>query len=320
MEMESRKAMIQPVYGSVWQGIRVTLKKMMKIWQLYIFILPALGYFITFHYYPLYGAQIAFKDFIATMGIWGSSWVGFDHFERFFNSFYFWTLIKNTLLINLYQLALFPVPVIVALSINELKNGFFKKTVQNITYAPHFISVVVMSGMIISFLNRQTGIVNVMIKALGFEPISFMTSAGWFKTVFVLSGEWQNLGWGAIIYLAALAGVSPDLHEAATMDGATRLQRLWHINLPWIMPTIVILFILNMGNFMSVGFEKVYLLQNPINLDSSEVIQTYVYKSGLLQAQYSFSAAVGLFNSVINLMLLVMVNYVARKTSETSLW
>lgn len=291
-----------------------------KNWQLYLFLFPAVIYFLVFHYYPLYGVQIAFKDFVAVKGIWGSEWVGLEHFQRFYHSYYFWTLIKNTLLINLFQLMLFPFSIIVALSINEVRNGFFKKMVQTVTFAPHFISVVVMCGMILSFLNPRTGIVNTLLKNLGLEPIAFITEPQWFRAVFVLSGEWQHFGWGTIVYLAALSGVNPDLHEAATMDGATRLQRIRHINIPWILPTVIILFILSMGSFMSVGFEKVYLLQNPLNLDVSEVIQTYVYKSGILQAQYSFSAAVGLFNSLVNLVLLVTVNYISRKTSQASLW
>lgn len=297
-----------------------TLKKILKDWQLYLFLLPAFVYFLIFHYYPMYGVQIAFKDYIAAKGIWGSEWIGFDHFERFFNSYYFWRLMKNTLIINVYQLALFPISIIVALSMNELRHGSFKKIVQTVTYAPHFISVVIMAGMIIAFLNPATGMINIFIQAFGGEPIAFMTEPGWFKTIFVFSGEWQNLGWGAIIFLAALAGINPELHEAATVDGATRLRRIWHINLPGILPTIVILFILNMGNFMAIGFEKIYLLQNPLNMEASDVIQTYVYRSGLLEGQFSFSAAVGLFNSLINLFLLVTVNQIARKLNETSLW
>lgn len=289
-------------------------------WELYLFVLPAVIYFLVFHFYPMYGVQIAFKEYVATKGIWGSPWVGFEHFRRFFNAYFFWDLIRNTLLINIYQLALFPVSIVVALSINELRNGFFKSSVQTITYAPHFISVVVMAGMIIALLNPVTGIVNVIIQKLGGQPIGFLTEPGWFKTVFVLSGEWQNLGWGAIIYLAALAGIDPQLHEAAKVDGATRLQRIWHINLPGIRPTIIILLILSMGSFMTIGFEKIYLLQNPLNMESSDVIQTYVYRSGLLQAQYSYSAAVGLFNSLINFALLISFNQIARRTGETSLW
>lgn len=292
----------------------------MKInWQLYVLLSPALLYFLIFKYYPMYGVQIAFKDFRAVDGILGSKWVGFKHFQNFFDSYYFWTLIKNTLGINLYALALFPISIIVALSLNELRDGRFKKIAQTITYAPHFISVVVFCGMIIAFLDPETGIVNNVLKWLGFEPIRFMESPAWFKSIYVWSNEWQNLGWGAIIYLAALAGIDPLLHEAAKVDGATRLQRIWHINLPGIMPTIIILLILNMGNLMSIGFEKILLLQNDLNLDSSQVIQTYVYNAGLLHGQYSYSTAVGLFNSVVNFILLVTFNQLARRTG-TSLW
>lgn len=292
----------------------------MKInWQLYVLLSPALLYFLIFKYYPMYGVQIAFKDFRAVDGILGSKWVGFKHFQNFFDSYYFWTLIKNTLGINLYALALFPISIIVALSLNELRDGRFKKIAQTITYAPHFISVVVFCGMIIAFLDPETGIVNNFLKWLGFEPIRFMESPAWFKSIYVWSNEWQNLGWGAIIYLAALAGIDPQLHEAAKVDGATRLQRIRHINLPGIMPTIIILLILNMGNLMSIGFEKILLLQNDLNLDSSQVIQTYVYNAGLLHGQYSYSTAVGLFNSVVNFILLVTFNRLARRTG-TSLW
>ncbi|MCQ6561647.1 ABC transporter permease subunit [Paenibacillus mendelii] len=293
---------------------------MWKNWQLYVFVFPTLAYFILFHYYPMYGVQIAFRDFIPSLGIWGSEWVGLDHLERFIHSYYFPTLIKNTLLISLYQLALFPLPIIVALMINELKNGMYKRIIQTFSYAPYFISVVVMTGMVVAFLHPQTGIINVLIEALGGKPIAFMTEPGWFKSIYVWSGEWQNLGWGAIIYLAALTTINPDLHEAATMDGATRLQRIWHINIPSILPTIIILFILNMGSFMSIGFEKLYLMQNQLNMDASDVIQTYVYRTGLLEGQYSFSAAIGLFNSLINFALLILFNGIAKKTAKTSLW
>src|SRR4051794_31379162 len=201
------------------------LRKLRKQWQLYALLAPALIYFLVFKYYPMYGVQIAFKNFVATKGIWGSDWIGFDHFIRFFNSYYFWDLIKNTLLINVYALALFPISIIVALSLNELREGKFKKLAQTITYAPHFISVVVFVGMVIAFLDPSTGIINQFLKLLGFEPISFMSSPEWFKTIYVFSNEWQNLGWGAIIYLAALAGIDPQLHEAARVDGASRFQR-----------------------------------------------------------------------------------------------
>lgn len=295
-------------------------KAVMRNWQLYLFVFPALTYFIVFHYFPMYGVQIAFKQFIATKGIWESDWIGFAHFKQFFDSYYFDLLIRNTVFISLYQLALFPVSIIVALSLNEVRAGWFKKTVQTVTYAPYFISVVVMSGMIIMFLNPSRGIINKIWTRLGGTPVDFLTEPSWFKTIYVLSGEWQNLGWGAIIYLAALAGINPELHEAATMDGASRLRKIWHINLPGILPTIVILFILNMGSFMSVGFEKVLLLQNALNREASEVIQTYVYQNGLVKGLYSFSSAVGLFNSLINMMLLIAFNQAARRFNQASLW
>ncbi len=295
------------------------LKQAARNWQLYIFLFPTISYFIVFHYFPMYGLQIAFKEYMATLGIWGSPWVGFAHLERFFHSFYIGRIISNTLLINVYQLVLFPISIIVALSINEIHNLRYKKFVQTITYAPYFISVVVLVGMMAAFLSASSGIINKLIMAVGGQPIAFMTEPGWFKTIFVFSGEWQTLGWGAIIYLAALAGINPELHEAAKVDGASRLKRIWHINIPGIMPTIIILLILNMGSFMSIGFEKIYLMQNELNLEASDIIQTFVYRSGLLQAQYSFAAAIGLFNNVINFLLLLVFNQIARRTG-TSLW
>lgn len=296
-------------------------KRMLQTWELYVFIAPAFLYFLIFHYGPMYGIQIAFKNFIPTRGILGSPWVGFEHFERFFNSYYFWDLLWNTLSISLYELAVgFPLPIILALAFNEAKNGFFKRSVQTVTYAPHFISVVVMAGIIITFLSPSTGILVHILEFAGIEPAAFLTDPKWFKTVYVLSGVWQSTGWGTIIYLAALAAVDPQLHEAAIMDGASRFQRIVNINIPAIIPTITILLILNLGGILGVGFEKILLLQNPLNMEASDVISTFVYRSGLLDAQYSFSTAVGLFNSVVNAILLIAVNQIARRTSETSLW
>lgn len=269
----------------------------------------------------MYGIQIAFKNYIPTRGFFGSEWVGFEHFTRFFQSYYFWDLIWNTLSISLYDLAVgFPLPILLALAFNEAKNGFFKRAVQTITYAPHFISVVVMAGMIITFLSPSTGIMTHILQWFGLEAPNVLTDPKWFKTMYVLSNVWQGAGWGTIIYLAALSAVDPQLHEAAIMDGASRVRRIWHINLPAIVPTIIILLILNMGSVLSVGFEKILLLQNSLNMESSDVISTFVYRSGLLDAQYSFSTAVGLFNSVVNAALLIAVNRIARRTSETSLW
>ncbi|AJS60331.1 ABC transporter permease [Paenibacillus sp. IHBB 10380] len=295
--------------------------KIIQNWELYIFIAPAFFYFLIFHYGPMYGIQIAFKNFVPTKGILGSSWVGFDHFIRFFNSYYFWDLLWNTLSISLYELAVgFPIPIILALAFNEVRNGPFKKTVQTVTYAPHFISVVVMGGMIITFLSPSSGIVVHIIEWLGFNAPQFLTDPKWFKTMYVFSGVWQSAGWGTIIYLAALSGVDPQQHEAAIIDGATRLQRIRYINIPMIVPTMTILLILSVGSLLGVGFEKILLLQNQLNMEASDVISTFVYRSGLVDAQYSFSTAVGLFNSVVNAFLLIAVNQIVRRTNENSLW
>lgn len=297
------------------------MKTLKKNGELYLLISPVIAYFIIFEYLPMYGVQIAFKDFIATKGIWGSPWVGLKHFEQFFESYYFWRIIGNTLGIGVYQLLVgFPAPILLALMLHEAGSKRFQRFVQTVTYAPHFLSVVVLVGVVFLFLSPQSGMVNVVVKAFGGEPISFMTEPGWFKSVYVLSGVWQQMGWGSILYLAALAGIDPQLHEAARVDGASRLQRIWHINLPGIMPTIVIMLILSIGSILGVGFEKVFLMQNPLNMESSDVIATSVYRRGIIDAQYSFSSAVGLFNSVVNFVLLITVNAIARKMNETSLW
>ena len=283
--------------------------KALRNWQLYLMFLPVFLYFLIFHYFPMYGIQIAFKEFSGALGIWGSPWVGFVHFERFFNSNNFGEVLWNTITISLYSLVVsFPCPILLALMLNEVKSRFFKKTVQTITYAPYFISVVVLAGMIILFLSPQSGIFNMMREALGMEPINYMYEGKYFKTIYVLSGVWQSTGWGSIIYLSALAGIDPALHEAAVIDGASRLKRIWHINLPGILPTVCIMLIMNCGSLMNVGFEKVFLLMNDIYRSSAEVISIYVYKVGLQQSQYSFSTAIGLFNSVINFILLISVN------------
>ncbi|PGV47567.1 sugar ABC transporter permease [Bacillus sp. AFS037270] len=296
------------------------LKKILSNYQLYLFLLPALIYFIVFHYVPMYGVLIAFKDFVATKGIMGSPWVGFKHFERFFDSYQFWSLIKNTLGLSVTQLIIgFPLPIFLALMLNQIRSNKYKRFVQTVVYAPHFISVVVLAGMIYVFFSNN-GLINNLILIFGGDPISFMAKPDWFKPLYIASGVWQETGWAAIIYLAALAGVSPELHEAAVMDGANKWQRIFHVDIPAIMPTAVILLILNVGNIMNIGFEKAYLLQTPMNQPAAEIIPTYVYKMGLQQAQYSFAAAVGLFNSVINLVLLVAVNKFAKKLSGTGLW
>ena len=296
-------------------------KRLKKNWELYVLIIPTFLSFLVFSYIPMYGVLIAFKDYVPVLGIWDSPWVGFKYFQQFFSSYYFWDLIRNTIGIQVYGLVVgFPLPIILALALNEMKDGFWKKFSQTVTYAPNFIPVVVLDRMIIAFLEPSTEIINHVIQALGINPIAFMGDPKWFKTVYVLSGVWQGTGWGSVIYLAALAGVDPALHEAAIVDGASRIQRIWHINLPAIVPTMVILLIMNVGSLFSMGYEKILLLQNPLNLSSSNVIATFVYKQGLLDGQYSYAAAVGLFNSAINAILLIIVNKIAQKVSDTSLW
>jgi putative aldouronate transport system permease protein len=297
------------------------IKRIMINYELYLFLLPAVIYYLVFHYWPMYGVQMAFKDFNPSLGIEGSPWVGFKHFMRFIQAPSFWTIIGNTLGISLYMLLVaFPMPIMLALLLNEISGKKFRRLLQTVTYAPHFISTVVLVSITMIVLNPSYGVVNMMIAWAGGGPVDFMTNREWFKSIYVWSGIWQNAGWSSIIYLAALAGIDPEQHEAAMMDGASRLQRIWHVNIPGIMPTVVILFILEIGGLLSVGFEKVFLMQNPLNLEASEVISTYVYKVGLLQVQYSFSAAVGLFNSVINFILLIAVNASVKRLGQSSLW
>ena len=295
--------------------------RVLRNYDLYLMLIPVVAYFVIFKYLPMYGVQIAFKDFSGIRGIAGSPWVGLKHFLRFFNSYFFMQTMGNTILISLYSLVIgFPAPILLALMMNEVANAFFRRTVQTATYAPYFISTVVVVGMLQLFLSPQSGFVNEAIVALGGKSINFMYDAKWFKTIFVLSGVWQSAGWGSIIYMAALTGIDPQLHESAIIDGASRIQRIWHINLPGILPTVVIMLILACGSIMSVGFDKVFLMMNDLNRSSAEVISTYTYKVGLLQTEYSFASAVGLFDSLINLMLLIIVNTFAKKVGETSLW
>ena len=286
----------------------------------YLMMLPALIYVLIFCYQPMYGLQIAFKDYKGVYGIVGSPWVGLTHFTTFFKGYYFWRLMRNTLVLSLYSLIVsFPFPIMLALLLNEVAPKI-RKVSQTILYAPHFISTVVLVGMINVMFSPSIGIVNHAIAALGGERIYFLAQPGVFRHMYVWSGAWQGTGWGAVIYIAALAGVSPELHEAATIDGASRLQRVIHINLPSILPTIMILLIMRIGSLVNVGYEKVYLLQNELNQEVSEVISTYVYKRGILNNSYSFTSAVGLFNNLINVVLLLLANAFSRKATETSLF
>jgi putative aldouronate transport system permease protein len=290
-------------------------------YELYIMFLLPLAYYIIFHYVPMYGMQIAFKNYLVLKGINGSPWVGFAHFERFFHYYNFWRIIRNTLGISLYSLAVgFFAPIGLALMLNEVKNAAFKKLVQNATYLPHFLSVVVVVGMMISFTSVKGGIINTILGLFGHDPINFMIEPGYFKTLFVLSNVWEHMGWNAIIYLAALAGINPDLYEAAAIDGANRWKRLIHVSLPGILTTIIVLLILRVGQLLNVGFEKILLMQNNATLGASDVISTYVYRVGLLENSFSFASAVGLFNSVCNFTILILANYLARRVSSSSLW
>ncbi|GGF66742.1 sugar ABC transporter permease [Paenibacillus albidus] len=297
------------------------LKSLKKHWELYLLVLPPVLYLFIFKYIPMVGVQIAFKDFSVVKGIWGSPWVGLKHFEAFFDSPNFWLLIKNTIGISFYSLlAGFPIPILLALALNEIRTGYFKKTVQMVTYAPHFISTVVMVSIIILMLSPHVGVVDRLFTLLGLPMTNFMGIPEYFKSIYVWSGVWQGMGYSSIIYIAALAGVDPSLYEAARMDGASRLKKIWHIDIPSLIPVTVIMLILSLGSIMGVGFEKIFLMQNPLNTSASEVISTYVYKVGLIGANFSFSSAVGLFNSIINLILLVLVNAISRKVSKNSLW
>lgn len=286
-----------------------------------LLIFPVLLYYLIFHYIPMYGVLISFKKFEPLKGILGSPWVGFEYFRYFFDSIYFWRLLKNTILLSLYSLLWgFPVPLCFALLLNELKEGLFKKSVQTISYLPHFISIVVVVGMVLNFTTLQGGIVNQVLGWFGVQPINFMSEPGWFRTIYISSSIWQSFGWSSIIYLAAISGIDPQLYEAAEIDGANRWQKMWRISLPCLLPTIIILLILSIGQLMDVGFEKIILLYNPTLYETADVIATFVYRQGILNADYSYSTAIGLFNNVINLILLISVNQLSRKVSETSLW
>lgn len=296
-------------------------RDLFRNWQLYLIFLPVLVYYIVFHYAPMYGVQIAFRNFIPARGIWNSEWWGLYHFERFFRSYNSRTIIFNTLRLSLMSLVLgFPMPILLAILINELRLSRFKRTLQMISYAPHFISTVAIAGMITILFSSQGPVAALMRRMGSADYTNLLTSPTAFVWIYVLSGMWQGMGWGSVIYFSVLSGIDTSLHEAAYIDGATKLQRILHIDIPSIAPTMIIMLILNCGSILSVGYEKIYLLQNSLNLSTSEVISTYVYKIGLINADFSYSAAIGLFNSVVNLTLLVLVNTIARKVGENSLW
>lgn len=289
---------------------------------MYLFLMPGLIFFVLFKYAPLYGEIIAFKDFRIMDGIWGSEWAGLKHFDRLFNDRDFWIILRNTLLLNLYSiLFVFPAPIVLALLLNEVRSHWFKRSLQNMLYLPHFISWVVLGGVIISILSPSTGLVNIVLsKVFGIEPIYFMASPFWWPIVFTLSSIWQTAGWGTILYLAAMGNIDPQLYEAAKIDGASKLRQIFHVTLPGIRGTIAILLILQMGKVMDVGFEQVFNLQNSAVFSVADVISTYVYRMGLLGAQYSYATAVGLFQGIIGLILVLLVNKAIKSMGEGGLW
>ena len=288
---------------------------------LYLLLLPSFIIFLLFTYYPMYGVIIAFKDFSPAQGILGSPWVGFKNFIQYFNSYQFWPTIRNTIVISLYTIVVtFPLPVFLALMCNQIRARRFKKFFQVSTYLPHFISTVVMCGMIILFLSPSTGIIAKLAGIFGFTLPNLMGSASAFPSIYVWTEAWQHVGWDSILYIATLSAIDPTLYEAATMDGASKWKRMIHIDIPALLPTATIMFILRMGSVMSVGFEKIYLLQNTLNSSTSEIISTYVYKMGIQKAQYSYTTAIGLFNSLINIALLLIVNRISKKAADISLF
>ncbi len=301
-------------------GIRLW-KNMKKNWILYVMIAPVAVYYIVFAYTPMYGILLAFKNYKVKLGILGSPWVGLDHFQRFFSAYNFRQLIGNTVGISVYSLIIgFPIPIVFALMLNYLTHHKLKKIVQMVSYAPYFISTVVICGMITIFMAPDTGILNVLRGYLGMESVNFLSKPEWFKSIYVWTGVWQGMGWSSIIYISALAGVDYEMHEAAIVDGATKIQRMLHVDLPSIKPTILMLLILQMGSLMNVGFEKVYLLQNTLNKSAASVISTYVYEVGLINSDYGYSTAVGLFNSLINLALVVAANQLSKRFAGESLF
>ena len=301
--------------------LSLTLKKVVSAWQLYVLLVPAIAYIVIFKYWPMYGVQIAFRNYNPADGFTGSPWVGLQHFIRFVNSYQFTQVLENTVWIAVLGLLIaFPVPIILALLVNGLQSEKFKKFTQTVLYSPAFISTVVVVGMMFVLLSPRSGLINNAIQLTGGEPIFFMGSPDWFRPIYLISDIWQTAGFSMIVYLAALAGIDPALHDAAKVDGATKLQRMRHIDLPGIMPMVTVLFILAIGNLLNVGFEKALLMQTPLNLANSEIIQTYVFHAGLQQAQFSYSAAIGLFNSILNLVLLLIFNRVARRANQATLW
>jgi putative aldouronate transport system permease protein len=297
----------------------------MKIWRrnklLWLLFLPCLLYYLIFKYLPMFGLVITFKDYNLFKGIWASSWVGFKYYRMFLENPDFLLLMKNTFLLGLYRLVFgFPAPILLAILLNEVRKASFKRLVQTVSYLPHFISNVIVASMVIMFLSPTGGLINNLLGSLGIGPVNFMNEPGFFRIIYVISEIWQHIGWETIIYLAALTAIDPQLYEAAEMDGAGRLRRIWHITLPGISPAIVITLILNIGQVLEIGFEKVFLMQNPAIYETADIISTYVYRVGMQQGNFSYGASIDLFMGVISLVFIYSANWISRRISETSLW
>jgi putative aldouronate transport system permease protein len=295
--------------------------KMSRDWQIYVFLLPALAYFIIFHYLPMYGVQIAFRQYRFVDGITGSKWVGMKNFNDFMGAYYFGRLLSNTFLLNLYGLLWgFPIPIILAILLNQLDRARFKKFTQTAIYVPHFISTAVIAGMLYLFLSPSSGVVNYMIKALGGTPINFMIESSWFRSLYIITDVWQHAGWNTILYLAALTAIDPEIYEAATIDGANKRQKILYIDIPYLVPIMVMVFILNAGGLLSSNTDKALLMQTSGNMSTSDIIGVYVYTMGIKGGQFSYTAAIGLFVNIINFFMIISVNWVARRLGDTSLF
>ncbi|AEC01722.1 ABC transporter permease [Parasphaerochaeta coccoides] len=297
------------------------VKLILRNYDLYLMLLPVIAFYVIFKYIPMYGIQIAFKDYNPGLGFTASPTVGWDNFTRFFSSFRFRRMILNTVLINVYQLLFqFPLPIFFAIIVNEVRRRWFKSTVLNLTYIPHFLSTVVIVALVSTVTNPEYGVINAIIESFGGKPIRFMEVSSWFKTVYIGSGIWQNMGWSSLVYLGALAGIDPVWYEAAQVDGASKYQQIWRITLPCIAPTIMIMLILKIGGIMDLGVDKVLLMQNDLNISSSDVIPVYVYRTGIRDGDFSYAAAIDLFNNVINFILLLVANHTSKRLSGSSLW
>lgn len=296
-------------------------KGIKKHWQLFVILIPAFLFYIFFMYRPMWGLQLAFKDFKIFKGMAASEWVGFEHFIKFFRSPYFWRTIKNTFIINIYGLVFgFPIPIILALMLNEVRHTKFKKTIQTMTYLPHFVSIVVIAGIVVNFLSPTSGLVNIIIEQLGGERINFLTKKEYFRTIYTLMNIWKESGFNAIVYIAALSGIDPQLYDAAYVDGANKWKRIMNVTLPGIAPTIIILLILKIGKMLTVGYESIILLYQPATYETADVISTYVYRMGIANNQYDYATAVGMFNSIVSVCLVILANRLSRRYSDTSLW